>query len=164
MNPLARQIQKSLESKYETKLTIVKRLGYKNQNKGLRRLEQFINTGECSELFKEKLAQVLELDSRIIQNASNNLKFRQSMDEESKRLRNFQPHLWIIHELEKPPLGCICIVGLLGLEYFKKILLPGDISIRSWSAQFKFVRDKIKEHQQKEVVDTKIFGDVSGYI
>jgi len=86
------------------------------------------------------------------------------MDEESERLRNFQPHLWIIHELKKPPLGCICIVGLLGLENWKSIPLPADISNRLWSEQFKVVRDKIMGHQLQENVDRNIFGKVMGYL
>jgi len=155
----------------EDKLNIVKKLGYKNLNKGFRRLDNLIQTGQCPDSLRKKLPTALGLEPSVIQKAYE-LTLNQLAEEEEKARRDresyerrmFQPHLWIKHEREYPPVGSICIVGFLGIENWKVITLPEDISGLQWSEQLKALREKIREHQSQEYVDTSIFRKVIGYI
>ena len=53
----------------EDKLNIVKKLGYKNINRGLRRLDTLIQTGQCPDSLRKKLPTALGLDPSVIQKA-----------------------------------------------------------------------------------------------
>ncbi len=155
----------------EDKLNIVKKLGYKNLNKGFRRLDTLIQTGQCPDSLRKKLPTALGLEPSVIQKAYE-LTLNQLEEEEEKARRDreeyerrtFRPHIWVKHELEYPPLGSICIVGFLGIENWKVITLPEDISGLQWSEQCKTVREKIREHQSQEYVDTGLFRKVIEYI
>jgi hypothetical protein len=155
----------------EDKLNIVKKLGYKNLNKGFRRLDNLIQTGQCPDSLRKKLPTALGLEPSVIQEAYE-LTLNQLEEEEEKARRDresyerrmFQPHLWIKHEREYPPVGSICQVALLGIHNFKVITLPEDILGLQWSEQCKTVREKIREHQSQEYVDTGLFRKVIEYI
>jgi hypothetical protein len=155
----------------EDKLNIVKKLGYKNLNKGFRRLDTLIQTGQCPDSLRKKLPTALGLDPLVIQKA-HELTLNQLEEEEEKarkgreeyERRTFRPHIWVKHELENPPLGSICIVGFLGIHNWKVITLPEDIAGQQWSEQFKALREKIREHQSQENVDRSMFRKVIGYI
>jgi hypothetical protein len=155
----------------EDKLNIVKKLGYKNLNKGFRRLDTLIQTGQGPDSLRNKLPTALGLEPSVIQKAYeqtlNQLEEEEEKarrDRESYERRMFQPHLWIKHEREYPPVGSICIVGFLGIHNWKVITLPEDILGLQWSEQCKTVREKIREDQSQEYVDTSIFRKVIGYI
>jgi len=154
----------------EDKLTIVKKLGYKNLNKGLHRLDHLIQTGQCPDSLRKKLPTALGLDPSVIQRAYeltlNQLEEQEEKarrDRESYERRMFRPHIWVKHELEYPPVS-ICIVAFIGIEHWKVINLPEDIAGLRWSEQFKTIREKIIEHQSQEYVDKSMFGKVIGYI
>jgi len=155
----------------EEKLNIVKKLGYKNLNKGLRRLDNFIQAGQCPESLREKLPTVLGLEPSAIQQAYELTLTQQGEEKENARRnreeherKTFRPHIWVKHELKNPPLGSICIVAFIGIEHWKVITLPDDIAGLEWSEQFNTVREEIREHQSQEDVDRSMFGKVTGYL
>ena len=155
----------------EDKLNIVKKLGYKNLNRGLRRLDTLIQTGQCPDSLRKKLPTALGLDPLVIQKAyEQTLNQLEEQEEKARRdreeyeRRTFRPHIWVKHEREYPPVGSICQVAFLGIHNWKVITLPEDIAGLQWSEQFKALREKIREHQSQENVDTNIFRKVIGYI
>ena len=96
----------------EDKLNIVKKLGYKNLNKGFRRLDTLIQTGRCPDSLRKKLPTALGLEPSVIQKAyEQTLNQLEEQEEKARRDREeyerrmFQPHLWIKHEREYPPVG-----------------------------------------------------------
>ena len=155
----------------EDKLNIVKKLGYKNLNKGFRRLDNLIQTGQCPDSLRKKLPTALGLEPSVIQKAyEQTLNQLEEQEEKARRdreeyeRRTFRPHIWVKHEREYPPGGSICQVAFLGIHNWKVITLPEDIAGLQWSEQCKTVREKIREHQSQEYVDTSIFRKVIGYI
>ena len=171
MYQISELIFRYLSDSKEDKLNIVKKLGYKNLNKGLRRLDKLIQTGECPDSLRKKLPAVLGLDPYAIEQAYE-LTLSQIEEQEEKATQNiesyerrmFRPHIWVKHELENPPLGTICIAAFIGIEHWKVIALPEYITDLRWSEQFKTLKNKIREHQSLEHVDKSMFGKVIGYI
>jgi len=169
MYPISALILRYTSRSKEEKLNIVKKLGgYKNLNKGLRRLEHLIQTGQCPDSLREKLPSVLGIDPSAIQEAFEATLAQQREEEEKAReeyeRKTFRPHIWVKHELENPPLGSICIVAFIGIEHWKVITLPEDIASLRWSEQCWTLREKIREHQSQEYVDRSMFGKVTGYL
>ena len=171
MYPISKIILQAIDGRKENKLRIVKKLGFKNLNKGVRRLEHIIHTGQCSKSMRDMLPFALGLDHVAIQQALKvTLTQRREEEENSRRRRDeyerrcFRPHIWIKHELENPPLGSICIVGFVGIEHWKVIQLPEYVGRKPLSEQFRAVRGKIREHQRREDVDESMFGGVMGYL
>ena len=171
MYPISNLILQAINGSKENKLKIVKNLNFTNLSKGLRRLDQLIYTGQCPGSMRDRLPIALGLNPEVIERAFKDTLIQQKEEEEESRIRreeqdrfSFRPHIWICHEFEKPPLGSICIVGLIGIEHWKIIQLPDDIERKPWSKQFKLVREKIRENQQSEDVGRGIFGKVFGYL
>jgi len=143
----------------------------KNLNKGLRRLDQLIQTGQCPDSLREKLPSVLGIDPSAIKEAFEATLAQQREEEEkARRIREnyerktFRPHICVKHELENPPIGSISIVAFIGIEHWKAKTLPEDIANLRWSEQCCIIRKKIREHQSQECVNTNIFGKVTGYL
>ncbi len=70
----------------EDKLNIVKKLGYKNLNKGFRRLDTLIQTGQCPDSLRNKLPTALGLEPSVIQKAYEQT-LNQLEEEEEKARR-----------------------------------------------------------------------------
>lgn len=171
MYPISKIILQAISGSKENKLRIVNKLGYKNISKGLRRLDRLIYLGWCPESMRDRISYVLGLNPEVIEQAFKDTVTQKEEEEEESRVRreeyyrsSFQPHIWILHEFEKPPLGSICIVGFIGVERWKVLKLPKDIGCKPWSQQFRLVRENIREHQQSEDVGRGIFGKVLGYL
>jgi len=166
MYPISALVLRYTTRSKKEKLNIVKNLGYKNLNKGLRRLDHLIQTGQCPYSLREKLPSVLGIDPSAIQEAFEATLAQQREEEEKARRAEedferttFRPHLWVIHELENPPVGSIC-----GIERWKIITLHENISNLRWSDQCITIKEKIIVHQSDVSVDESIFGRVKGYV
>jgi len=171
MYPISALILRYTSRSKKEKLNIVNKLGYKNLNKGLRRLDHLIQTGQCPDSVREKLPSVLGIDTSTIQEAFEaTLAQQQDEKEKARRARDdherktFRPHLWVIHEREDPPVGSISIVAFIGIDHWKVITLPDDIASLRWSDQCCTIRKEIREHQSQEYVDRSMFGKVTGYL
>jgi hypothetical protein len=170
MYPISKLILQAIDGSKENKLRIVKKFGYKNLSKGIRRIDRLINTGQCPESMMDKFPFALGVDPAVINRAfeDTTAQLREEEDYRSLRveyeIRNFHPHILIKHELDKPPVGSICIVGFVGIEHWKVIQLPENIVSKPWSEQFKVVRGKIRHHQLGKDVDRSMFGRLLGYL
>ena len=155
----------------ETKREVVLKLGYKNLDKGYRRLYHLIETGECPEPIKKMLPTALGVLPQVVEDAfettarqkQEEVEIARRCQEEYER-RIFKPHLWIEHVRKRPPVGTICIVAFIGIENFKVLNLPKNINQLDWSEQIRLVQERIRLHQKEEGTDDHIFGRVEGYI
>ncbi|NIQ13073.1 MAG: hypothetical protein GTO02_01280 [Candidatus Dadabacteria bacterium] len=164
MNPIKELIYSSLSKNKESRADLINRLGYKNQGKGLRRLDNFTCRAKANNNFIEKLSVALNLDKSKIDEAINSFRQKSKLAQEKAEQLAFSPHLWIKHEREYPPVGSICLVGLIGIDKFKKILLPENIIMLSWAEQIKEIRYGINLYNSLNKAGNRIFGAVTGYI
>ena len=105
MNPLDVVIRDELLSLSLTKKQLVKKLGYSKTNKGIRRLNRFIETGECkNKEFVENLMKFLRISPTVLKNATDSVK--EKILEERKRLEreNFKPHIEVKFDIVPHPL------------------------------------------------------------
>jgi len=74
---------------------------------------------------------------------------------------NFKPYVWLKHS-EKVG-SPIFAVSFMGVEYFKKVELPGHIADINKSDQLEFLEDFIKDHYSKNKDSISPFGKIIGY-
>jgi len=143
MNPLDVVIRDELLSLSLTKNQLVKELGYsKNPTKGIRRLNHFIETGECkNKEFVEKLMRFLRILPTVLKNATDSVK--QKLFEERKRLEreNFKSHIEVKFDIVPRPLF---ILGLCPKLW--KIKIPSDIRGLGYEEELEEVVRIYKNH------------------
>ncbi len=100
MYAISRLINDVISQSKEAKRNVVLKLGYKNINKGYRRLNALIETGECPPFLKEKLPKALNLDKELIDQAFVLTAQEKAKEAELARQRreeyqraNFKPHV-----------------------------------------------------------------------
>src|ERR1700739_3884012 len=97
---ISKLITQVISGNKERKREIVLKLGYKNLDKGYRRLYHLTETGECPEPMKRMLPVALGLDPQIVEDAfetttrqkAEEVEIARKRQEEYER-RTFRPHL-----------------------------------------------------------------------
>jgi hypothetical protein len=166
---ISKLVNQVISRNKERKREIVLRLGYKNLDKGYRRLYHLIETGECPEPMRKMLPYALGIDPQVVEDAfeatarqkQEEFELARKHQEEYER-RTFRPHLWIEHELEKPK--SITAVVFIGVDNFKVVSLPEDINQLSWDEQKRVVKWAIQRHQRNKGTVDPMFGSVTGYL
>jgi hypothetical protein len=166
---ISKLINQVISGNKQRKREIILKLGYKNFNKGYRRLYHLIETGECLEPIKNMLPTALGLDPQVVADAfeatarqkAEELELARRRQEEYER-RTFKPHLWIEHELSRP--RSIAMAALSGINSFKLVSLPEGINQLSWNEQKRVVRWAIQRHQRDNGIEDYMFGKVTGYV
>lgn len=169
MYEISKLINQVISGNKERKRDIVLKLGYKNLDKGYRRLDHLIETGECPESIKNMLPSALELDPQVVKDAfeatarqkEEELELARRRQEEYER-RTFKPHLWIEHELSRPK--SITMVLFTGVDNYKVVNLPDIIDKLEWEYQVRVVEDTIRQHKQNKGTEDFMFGKVTGYV
>ena len=145
-------------------------LGYQNINKGYRRLNNLIETGECPMSLKDMLPKALNLDEELVNTAFKLTAQQKAKEAELDRKRteeyerkSFVPHIWIENELEYPSGAKFWYVAFLGIDKFKVLPLPENINEMDWKLQESLVKKRILQHQKGINGDDAIFGRVKGY-
>src|ERR1700758_3119705 len=98
---ISKLITQIISGNKERKREIVLKLGYKNLDKGYRRLHHLIETGECPEPMKRMLPYALGIDPQVLEDAfeatarqkQEEIELARKHQEEYER-RTFKPHLW----------------------------------------------------------------------
>lgn len=146
-------------------------MGYKNLDKGYRRLYHLIETGECPEPIKKILPTALGVETQVVEDAfkATSQQIAEEVElakrcQEEYEIRTFKPHQWIEHECKGPPVGTICIVAFVGIGNFKVLNQPKNINELEWDEQVRLVQERIRLHQQDEGTHDHIFGRVEGYL
>ena len=170
MYQISKLINQVISGNKQRKREIVLKLGYKNLDKGYRRLYHLIETGECPEPIKKMLPTALVVEPQVVEDAfettsqqiAEEVELARRRQEEYER-RTFKPHLWIEHEREYPPPGTIWIVALSGLLSYKFRDLHENINEFEWDERVRLVQERIRRHQEEEGTYNRIFGKVDGY-
>lgn len=170
MYAISRLINDVISSSKHCKRNIVLSLGYQNINKGYRRLNNLIETGECPMSLKDMLPKALNLDEELV-NTAFKLTAQQKVKEaeldrkrtEEYERKSFVPHIWIENELEFPSGAKFWYVAFLGIDKFKVLPLPENINDMDWELQESLVKKRILQHQKGINGDDAIFGRVKGY-
>ena len=139
-------------------------------NKGYRRLNNLIETGECPMSLKDMLPKALHVDEELV-NAAFKLTAQQKAKEaeldrkrtEEYERKSFVPHIWIENELEYPSGAKFWYVAFLGIDKFKVLPLPENINEMDWKLQESLVKKRVLQHQKGINGDDAIFGRVKGY-
>lgn len=169
MYEISRLIKESISQSKELKRELVLQLGYRNLNKGYRRLNALLEKGECPEFIKENLPKALNIDKELVAIAFQVTKKQKAKEVELARKRreeyerkHFKPHVWIEHERKYPSGASFWFVAFIGIDKFKMIALPENINEMDWEIQESKVKERILEHH-KHCSDDAIFGRVKGY-
>lgn len=169
MYEISKLINQVISGNKQRKRDIVLKLGYRNLDKGHRRLYHLIETGECPEPIKKMLPSALGVDPQVVEDAfkatsqqiAEELELARRRQEEYER-RTFKPHLWIEHELSRPK--SITMVLFTGVDNYKVVNLPNIIVKLDWKYQVRVVEDTIRRHQQNKGTEDCMFGKVTGYV
>ena len=170
MYAISRLIHDVISSSKHCKRNIVLSLGYQNINKGYRRLNNLIETGECPMSLKDMLPKALNVDEELVNTAFKLTAQQKAKEAELDRKRteeyerkSFVPHIWIENELEYPSGAKFWYVAFLGIDKFKVLPLPEGISEMDWETEQSAVKKRILQHQKGINGDDAIFGRVTGY-
>lgn len=163
MYEIGKLLLELIKNNSERKTEIVKKLGYKNMNKGYRRLDKLIHSGECPVELRKKLAAAIGMKPEIVEEAFRVTEIQIQNDNEKKERDNFCPHLYLVHEKKVPSqITLFALTG--GIERWKKIKLPETISELKWDVQMKIVRESIKKHRESNEYQGVLLGKVIRYI
>jgi hypothetical protein len=145
-------------------------LGYKNIQKGIKRFNHCLQTGEVEPVFQARLISKLDENQRevlngamevteiIIEREANERRIK----EEQEERRRFVPVLHPIAELEKSP--SITMFGLSG--GYSKYIEPLPTDIPSWAVdrQRTFLKQLIIENYAKHEGQIRLLGPISHYL
>jgi len=170
MYEISRLINDVISSSKHCKRNIVLSLGYQNINKGYRRFNNLIETGECPISLKDMLPKALNVDEELVDGAfevtrqqiAKETELAIKRREEYER-KHFKPHLWIEHERKYPQGASFWYVVFIGIHHFKTLPLPENINDMDWELQESLVKERILQHQKGINGDDAIFGRVTGY-
>lgn len=140
---------------------LVVRMGYKNITKGLRRLDACIKLGECSEIFKNLLANALNITLTEIEQAIGLLRSEIRKSELKMEKSRFRPHIKITHAGNRPL--NITAVAFFGIKQFKEIAVDENLSRKTLWEQIEIVQDLVKNHYAHANGTCPMFGVITGY-
>lgn len=145
VNPLDIVIRDELLNLNITKKQLVKKLGYSNTNKGIRRLNRFIETGECeNKEFVGNLMESLRISLPVLKNATDSVK--ENILEKRERLEreSFKPHIEVKFDSVPRP---ILILGLCSKLW--KIKIQNYIKDLGYEEELEEVVRIYNEHYKK---------------
>ena len=153
----------AMEKAQLTKNDVVRRMGYSNLNKGVRRLDHFLKGDMTDKTFVKKLTEALNASPEEMQSAIDSDQLRAKQRAEELARKDFKPYIYLQTTATRP--SQICIYALTGgTRTHKMISVPEDLPSESWSKQVKTVRALIIEHIQKNEGVVPFFGKASGYL
>lgn len=160
--PIVRLVRDVMAAKGLNRRDLGHRLGYSNAGSAFRFLDKCLYEGESSgAFFNQRLARALDLDVAVVVKAFEDTR-EQIMDEIHARLRTeFHPHLWIDPEHWWP--SQVFVVAFCGINRFRYIALPENITTLPCEQQQTIVRQCILERQKEWNGTAGPFGKIAGY-
>lgn len=141
---------------------LVSRLGYKNMEGGLRKLDNFLNDGMYNDFIATHFSDALDLSPEIIKETIEETYTQIKEEQEERERRDFQPHLVIQTEKQIPSSITICaLTG--GFTGHRVISLPEAIIYLKWEDQHDIIREEIRKYILKRKTHS-FFGEVLGFI
>ncbi len=168
MYALAKLVIDTISENDESKLALMKEFGIKRIHASNTVIQALIH-GDFDENIVRRLAKVIPIDRNKFLEAANETE--QRIRQEAEALHPFCPHLWTLHDRWQPSMP-IVILGLIGIEHFRLVLLPKNIVELPFDEQIRMIKEIIAEKYQKggEMVFryNKIcygtFGKITGYV
>ena len=168
MYAITRLVQQELAKRNWRKSTLVAAMGYKNISRGMKRLENCLNAGDCSNAdLLSRLRQALEIteaqfDDAVAATRRERLEESRASaarEEENRRAR-FHPYIYVRTSEHRP--ASITAAAVIGprLKYLQLndtvLSLPRpDLIAR--------VADIVKDHYQRNLGKCLLFGRITGY-
>ena len=162
-NNVEHLVHGAMEKAPLTKNEVLRRMGYSNLNKGVRRLDQFLKGDMADKTFVMKLTEAINASLEEMQSAINSDQSRAWQRAEEHARKNFKPYIFLQTTATRP--SQICIYALTGgTRAHKMIAVSESLPNESWLKQIKIVRTLISEHIQNTKGVVPFFGKVSGYL
>ena len=152
-----------LEKQSISKCELIKRVGYKNIGKGLRRLDDLINNGTANDFLINNLHTALGILELEVKSAL--ILTHETIDKERKERERkiFKPHLVIKTQNKRPSsIWACCITG--GFEAHRTIQLPNDFLEMEYDSQLNVIKKIILNHYKELNGISHFFGKILGYI
>ncbi len=143
------------------KIDIIRRMPYKNEAKGLRRLNALMNNCEYNKSFLIQLAVAMDVEKSNIKQAIvfTEKELKRKQREEARK--NFKPHIRLLHKNKKP--SSLLPLMFLGVDYFKKIELPVAVYIGDLWQQLEKVKEVLTEYSEEKANNYSPFGEITGF-
>jgi hypothetical protein len=174
--PIGKLIRRELRRQGRKPSELVLQLGYRNVNKGLRRLEQAMIEGEITPINKERLAeglgigdarvqQVIERTERLVEEQRRREERKALLERRRRQRAEFRPHLLALNDLGRPPVGQIVIASLIWshIERARKVPLPSEVLRSRGLCRDKLLKDMIRLHQAESGGSLPAMGRITGY-
>lgn len=148
---IERFITERLTERSLSKKELVDAMGFKNTQKGLRRLEVLMSEGRMTGHLEIQLKKALEIDSETLEHAL-----------EKTREQLHEPYIWVETERERP--SQITIAVLSGATGEKRIKCPADIYQWTEWEQIEHVADLVRLHHAECEGEIMFFGRITAYV
>jgi len=170
MYEISKLVNEVISQSKELKREVVLKLGYRNMNKGYRRFNILLETGECPMSLKDMLPKALNVDEELVNTAFKLTAQQKAKEAELDRKRteeyerkSFVPHIWIENELEYLSGASFWFVAFVGLDALKRLSLSENINDMDWELQKSLVKERILQHQKEVDITDVLFGKVRSY-
>lgn len=162
MNPIAKLVSETMKKKDVSRIGLVQMLGYRNTNKGLRRIDALLQSGSGNKELLAKIAEALGIEREKMTKALTETHELIRQQREAYERNRFKPHIYVQHSLSRP--RSITIVGCLGVGRFKFISVPLEIIALPLQQQIEPISALIKQHYREKEGKCPMFGEIIGYI
>ncbi|WP_456375421.1 hypothetical protein [Thiolapillus sp.] len=139
MNPLKTYIERTLAAKGMRRSDLARRMGYRNVNKALRRLDRFIDELADAKRITPQLAVILGNEAALIEAVRQR---QEQLDREARA--RFKPWLQILPSSTPSPLFVVALC-----PWMLNLPLPEDIASWPEARQFDHVRRLFRQNQEE---------------
>ena len=162
MYPIEMFISTRIKELKLKKTDIVRRAGYSNIAKGLRRLEEFTKTGMSVPLISASIHEILQVPKSAIVEKIQETQRIMEAEEEARFRAAYFPHLYVNTEHKIPTQICIC--GITGMHLRKQEPLPGDFASRTVEEQDALIQKAIRRSLERREGTIPFFGKILGFV
>ena len=143
------------------KIDLIRRMNYKNEARGLRRLQELTETGKYSKKFIADLAEAMNIEQDVLKSALERDEKRQKELAEAEARRRFRPHIYLLNEKARP--SSLLPLMVLGMDYYKRIDLPEDIEQLPLWEQIEKVKEIFTAYLREKGNEYSPFGKIRGF-
>ncbi len=163
--PVGRYVQRKITESGMKKVEIVRLCGWKNVNKGLRRIDSLIQNSVPDEKLLKKLLAIIKLDKDELnrqKRLTNTIWEMESAKYEKERIAGWQPFLYALAERTRPAQARTA--ALCGGEREKYAEVPVAVAKMSFEKQLYEVGRILQAHYAQKTGRTMFFGAIVGYL
>ena len=158
MYPISNLVRDYLLQNKLTRVEFVKKLRYKNLEKGLYNLNQLLQEGIVNRYLVTRLPNAMKIDPSIIKKAV----LRTFRMKKNRNGYGFHPFLFIKTESENT--GNNPVIKLFGYERLKTLKLPAYILDLPIQEQLDLIKNEICKNYRDLHGTIAVFGNITGYV